>query len=176
MAESFVRVEVEERVAVVMIDRQDKLNALNGAVMCELAETFDYIEGADFDFDGALPDTALEGLEEIQPEDFENEDLGLDEAMLDDSDASLEAEVDTLDDADLSTVDTDSLAEEMAPIAEEVAPLTQDFAPVIEEAAPIIEAEPMDLGSGGFDDGFDGGFDSFDGGGFDDIGGGFDDW
>lgn len=158
-----------------------------------MIDNFDYIDSVDIDYDGDLSDAALEGLEDVQPEDFENEDLGLDEAMFDDTGALLDTgedgsdieSLDRIEDADLSSEDIDNLAEEMAPITEEVAPITQDFAPSLEEVAPLVEVEPMDLGSagGGFDDvggGFDsfdsGGFDSFDGGGFDDIGGGFDDW
>ena len=47
MASEFVRVGVDGAVAVVIIDRQDKLNALNGAVMCELAEAFERLKEDD---------------------------------------------------------------------------------------------------------------------------------
>ncbi len=43
----FVRVEHDEELAIVTIDRQEKMNALNAEVVAELGEAFDFVRGDD---------------------------------------------------------------------------------------------------------------------------------
>lgn len=142
----------------------------------EMMDNLDFIEDAEIDFDGSLAEPLLEDLEVPTEDDFADEDLGLDEAMLDDGVEGLEFESPVDDIGEIGEIDINE------PLVEDMAPLVEDAGPLFDQETPFVEdAMPMDLGSGGdsfqsFEsyENFDS-FDSFDGGGFDDLGG-FDDW